>query len=170
MSEIFILNASPIIFLGKAQLLRTISPLGDTWIIPQGVAQEVAAKRPMSFYIPDLSTHAHVREKHITTIHPSITAWDLGQGESEVLTLALQMPGTTAVLDDLQARKCAKLFNIPLIGSLGLILSAKRKGLIPLAKPHLDQLIGAGLYVDPALLNKLLAAVDECHSPEDACE
>jgi predicted nucleic acid-binding protein len=50
-----------------------------------------------------------------------IAAWDLGQGESEVLTLALEKDGAFVVLDDLQARKCAALFDIPLIGSIGLI-------------------------------------------------
>ena len=30
----WVLNASPIILLGKADLLKTISPLAKTWIIP----------------------------------------------------------------------------------------------------------------------------------------
>ena len=33
MSDKFILNASPIILLGKADLLKTISPLAKSWII-----------------------------------------------------------------------------------------------------------------------------------------
>jgi hypothetical protein len=33
MSDNFILNASPIILLGKADLLKTISPLAKSWII-----------------------------------------------------------------------------------------------------------------------------------------
>jgi predicted nucleic acid-binding protein len=36
----------------------------------------------------------------------------------------------TAVLDDLQARKCAKLLDIGLIGSVGLLTMAKRVGLV----------------------------------------
>ena len=38
-----------------------------------------------------------------------IAAWDLGQGESEVLTLALEKDGACVVLDDLQARHASVL-------------------------------------------------------------
>lgn len=91
-------------------------------------------------------------------INPSIAAWDLGRGESEVLTLALEKAGTGVVLDDLQARKCAALFDISLIGSLGLILSAKRKGLLKLAKPEIERLKAVGLYIDPIMLARILTS------------
>jgi predicted nucleic acid-binding protein len=91
-------------------------------------------------------------------INPSIAAWDLGRGESEVLTLALEKAGTGVVLDDLQARKCAALFDISLIGSLGLILSAKRKGLLKLAKPEIKRLKAVGLYIDPIMLARILTS------------
>ena len=38
---------------------------------------------------------------------PRVLAWDLGPGESAVLELALAVPGSTAVIDDLAARRCA---------------------------------------------------------------
>ena len=44
MNSVFILNASPIILLGKADLLRTISPLAKLWVIPDKVAIEVEKK------------------------------------------------------------------------------------------------------------------------------
>jgi hypothetical protein len=59
-----------------------------------------------------------VIQESSSTTHPLIAAWDLGQGESEVLTLALEKDGACVVLDDLQARKCAALFDIPLIDDL----------------------------------------------------
>jgi predicted nucleic acid-binding protein len=85
----------------------------------------------------------------------------LGRGESEVLTLALGRSGTGVVLDDLQVRKCAALFDTPLIGSLGLILLAKRKGLLNLAKPEIDRLIAVGLHIDSAMLTRILVGVGE---------
>ena len=75
------------------------------------------------------------------------------------MTLALRKSGTGVVLDDLQARKCAILFDIPLIGSLGLIVLAKHKGLIDLAKPAIDRLVVIGLHIDPGMLrscNKII--------------
>jgi len=101
-----------------------------------------------------------VRE-NASKIHSSIAAWDLGQGESEVLTLGLVKPKTGVVLDDLQARKCAALFDIPLIGSLGLIVLAKRKGLLNIAKPAIEQLVSVGLYIDSAMLTRILIGIGE---------
>jgi predicted nucleic acid-binding protein len=161
MNKNWILNASPIILLGKADLLKIISPLAKAWIVPEAVILEVEAKRSIDHYLSDISCNAKVIQKKVSTIHPSITAWDLGQGESEVLTLALKKPGAGVVLDDLQARKCATLFDIPLIGSLGLIVLAKRKGLINLAKPEIDRLIAVGLHIDPAMITRILVAIGE---------
>ena len=65
------------------------------------------------------------------------------------------------VLDDLQARKCAVVFEIPLIGSLGLIVLAKRCDLLPLAKPAFDRLDSLGFYIDPKIINEILIAIGE---------
>ena len=90
-----------------------------------------------------------------------IAAWDLGQGESEVLSLALENDGVFVVLDDLQAHKCAALFDIPLIGSIGLIILAKRKGLIDLAKPKIERLKAAGLHIDNTMLDRIYTRIGE---------
>ena len=161
MNKNLVINASPIILLGKADLLKTISPLAKTWIIPDGVIHEVQAKRPIDPYLSGLASNSEVVRKTVLNIHPSIAAWDLGRGESEVLTLALEKPCTGVVLDDLQARKCAELFEIPLIGTLGLVVLAKRKGLITLAKPFIERLAVVGLYINFAILTRILVGVGE---------
>ena len=160
MSDKFILNASPIILLGKADLLKTISPLAKSWIIPKGVVREVEKKRSIEPYLSSLSCNSQVIRKS-SAIHPLIAAWDLGQGESEVLSLALENDGVFVVLDDLQARKCAALFDIPLIGSIGLIILAKRKGLIDLAKPKIERLKAAGLHIDNTMLDRIYTRIGE---------
>ncbi len=161
MSDDFILNASPMILLGKADLLRTISPLAKSWIIPKGVVREVEKKRSIEPYLSSLSCNSQVIQKSSATIHPLIAAWDLGQGEGEVLSLALENDGVFVVLDDLQARKCAALFDIPLIGSIGLIILAKRKGLIDLAKPKIERLKAAGLHIDNTMLDRIYTRIGE---------
>jgi len=80
MSKSWILNASPIILLGKADLLKTISSLAEKWIIPDGVLNEVLAKRPIEPYLAALASDSEVVRETVSNIHPSIAAWDLGQG------------------------------------------------------------------------------------------
>jgi len=161
MSRNWVLNASPIILLGKADLLKTISPLAKEWIVPDGVIREVEARSPAEPYLSDVSCKSKLVQKKVSKIHASIAAWDLGQGESEVLTLAFKNPETGVVLDDRQARKCAILFDIPLIGSQGLIVLAKRKGILDFAKPAIDRLITVGLFIEPSMLDRIFHAIGE---------
>lgn len=162
MNENWVLDASPLILLGKAGLLKTVSPLAKVWIIPEGVIREVEVKRPIEPYLSEISYSSEVVQENVSKIHPSIAAWDLGQGESEALTLALVgKPGIGVVLDDLQARKCAALLDIPLIGSLGLVVLAKRKGLLNLAKPEFERLKAVGLHIDSAMLTRILTRIGE---------
>jgi predicted nucleic acid-binding protein len=65
---------------------------------------------------------------------------DLGPGETEVLALALESSSPVVVLDDGLARRAAKVLNVPLTGTLGLLLDAKTRGLVPAVLPLLDRL------------------------------
>jgi predicted nucleic acid-binding protein len=48
-----------------------------------------------------------------------------------------------------------------LTGTLGVLLLAKVRGLVALLAPLLDELRGAGLYLDPALMDQVLALAEE---------
>ncbi len=58
----------------------------------------------------------------------SLAAWDLGLGESQVLSWIYQNPGYEAILDDRAAKNAAASLGIPVRGTLGVILLAKREG------------------------------------------
>lgn len=162
MNNVFIVNASPLILLGKADLLRTVGPLADAWIVPEGVVAEVEKKRFIDTYITELKVSSKVSQESIPQINALVAAWDLGQGESEVLSLAMQKGiGAKVVLDDLQARKCAKLLDIGLIGSVGLLVMAKRIGLINAVQPEIKKLTEVGLRIDPELLKKVYQKIGE---------
>lgn len=88
-----------------------------------------------------------------------VLAWDLGAGESEVLSYAHQNEGRAAVLDDRAARRCAHALEVPCVGTLGIILRAKRQGVIPAAVPLLKSLQATGFRLDAAVLRPALLAV-----------
>lgn len=87
-----------------------------------------------------------------------VLEWGLGAGESSVLSWALAHPSCTVVLDDGEARACAKTLKVPLIGTLGVALRARRNGRIPAAAPVLAALRAAGLRLDDAVLRQALKA------------
>jgi predicted nucleic acid-binding protein len=90
-----------------------------------------------------------------------LLAWDLGAGETQVIALGIQIGATRVVLDDLEARKCAKAFELNVIGTLGLVARAKHLGVIDRVRPVMEQLACSGMHVSPALLNSILAELGE---------
>ncbi|MDM8553320.1 DUF3368 domain-containing protein [Desulfococcaceae bacterium HSG7] len=161
MTHNWIFNASPLILLGKANLLNIISPLAEQWGVPESVVKEVSRKSSINPILDQLSEQSKVCLQKADSVDPFVASWNLGEGESEVLTLAIHSSKYGVVLDDLQARKCAQILNIPLIGSMGLLVKAKREGLIEAVKPSFEKLVAVGLYIDPALMKKVLNSIAE---------
>lgn len=65
------------------------------------------------------------------------------------------------IIDDLGGRKCADSLDIPVRGTLGLVLAAKRRGVIPKARPVIEDMMSAGLYLSKRVLDRALEKVGE---------
>lgn len=128
-------------------------------IVPDAVVEEVTA------YSDDaaraLATEEWIEPGPAVGTPSSISAWDLGAGESAVLAWAVAHPGTVAVLDDYAARTCAQALNVPLVGTLGLALRAKVSGRVSTAGSLVEELRRAGLYLSDRVVRKALALVGE---------
>ena len=99
MKERWVVNASPIICLAKAGQIDLLLKLADEIIVPQPVAEEIRAG-PIS----DPARQALEGGKLViveTVALPEILAWDLGKGETAVLSYTMANPGWTAIIDDL---------------------------------------------------------------------
>ena len=59
------------------------------------------------------------------------------------------LPGSIAVLDDLAARRCAAALRLDVVGTIGLLLMAKKAGIIPTIRGPLDAIVSAGLFISP---------------------
>ncbi len=161
MSRRWVIDASPLILLGKVAQVGLLHELCDELIVPEIVVREVGAKTEGAALVERLSSSPRIRIEAEVLIAPDLRSWDLGPGESQVLALAALAPGARAVLDDLEGRRCAQAMGIPIIGTLGVVLRAKRKGILPAARPIIKQLRGLGLYVSDSLIESALAHVGE---------
>lgn len=94
------------------------------------------------------------RNARAARLHP---AWDLGQGETAVLSYALAHRKWVAVLDDGAARRCARSLAVNMTGTLAVVLLAKQYGLIDSAAQVLQDLRGAGFRLDDAVIRDALA-------------
>lgn len=161
MTENWIIDASPLILLGKAGQLEWLPQMGRI-LIPESVAAEVTAGSPddpaRRWLEAPQGAACMVREEAPTN---DLLAWDLGAGEIAVIAMAMANPGQEAVLDDAAARRCAMVFGVPMRGTLSFVALAKKRGLIPACRPVFDQLLAAGLYVSPALVEQVALAAGE---------
>lgn len=139
MAEI-ICDTSPIQYLYQLELLRILPALAERVIIPSAVAKEVSAGKASGVNLPDVERldWLEIRQPDSTLALPLVT--DLGPGETEVLMLALESRELVAVLDDALARRVAETLGLQFTGTLGLLLDAKRAGLVSEIAPLLDQL------------------------------
>jgi len=123
--------------LGLLDLLRKLS---YQIIVPPAVVDEIAVGKNLGVSLPDLGTLDWVTIRHPASESALPLITDLGEGETEVLMLALELRESVAILDDDLARRLAKALKIRHTGTLGVLLDAKRAGLVPKIAPLLDQL------------------------------
>ncbi len=74
-----------------------------------------------------------------------------------MLSFALQHPGYIAVIDDRQARRCAHVFNLAILGTAAVVVLARRRGLIDSTESALRRLQDAGLWLSEVLITRLAA-------------
>jgi predicted nucleic acid-binding protein len=156
-----VFNASPLILLGKADLLPTLKLLCDKIAIPSAVAEEIRQGPERDPSIVWLETEGSDYVHPPAPLDSVIAAWDLGKGESHAIALARAIPDSEVILDDWRARKCAVSLHIPLRGTLGIVLLARKSGLIPSAATLLHRLIEMDYRIDPVLLRAALKEVNE---------
>jgi predicted nucleic acid-binding protein len=90
----------------------------------------------------------------------------LGPGETQVITQAVRHGANRIVIDDLEARRCAKAMGLSMIGTLGIIGRAKAVGLIHQAGPIVQRLLDTGLYASDDIVQVLLREVGESLIPD----
>jgi predicted nucleic acid-binding protein len=84
---------------------------------------------------------------------------DLGKGESECIVLAKEMNADFVVLDDKDARKMAEFLGLDVIGTLGILVMAHKKGEIKNLKSVIDEVRGKNFWMDDNLYNKILKEI-----------
>ena len=75
----------------------------------------------------------------------------IDKGESSAIALALETPGCTVILDDYKARKIAERLGINITGTIGVIVKAKLKGIIPSIKPLLEKIKQTDFRLSPVI-------------------
>ena len=160
MTEACVVNASPLILFARIGRLDLIEHLAPTILIPNAVIQEVHAGLAKDPTAAAALAWAEPYRVDDITLAASVEHWDLGPGESQVIAHSAGR-SRWAVLDDRAARRCAAAHDVPVIGSLGIVTRAKYLRQVESARPLVEQLITAGMFMDDKFVDRVLAGVGE---------
>lgn len=119
-------NTSPLLYLHQTGRIDVLKRLYGTVHYAPAVLSELRAGAALGVSVPEPQDIDWLRLLTVrnASLMPLIT--DLGPGETETIGLALELPGSLVILDDLLGRRVALDAGLRVTGTLGPLLKAKR--------------------------------------------
>lgn len=156
MHKTVITDTSPVFYLHRLGYLELLEKLYGGIIIPYSVSEELDEGRKAGEDVPDIEKYKWITLKKIPVPSHIKIIPDLGKGEAEAIALALEERLHLLIIDDSLAREIAKLLSLNFTGTAGVLLRAKKEGLINEIKPVLDKLKAAGFFLKDKLVDDIL--------------
>ena len=157
-----IVNSTPLIILSNIGKLELLKKLYAEICIPKAVFDEVCAKEDSACQrildYPDWIHICKIKDESQKRMYQA----KLHAGEVEVMILAQENPvADLVILDDNAAKKTAKFLGLKVTGTLGIILKAKKHGVVGNVSDLLAKLIDNGFYVSQEVQNLVKAEAGE---------
>jgi predicted nucleic acid-binding protein len=159
--EEVVIDASPLITLFRSQQAELLTQLFSNIWVPDAVWQEVTDSGYNDSASQGVATVSWLKQVTVNQIPEVISQQNLGRGESEVLSFALTYPKVRAMLDDHAARRCAKKSGVSTLGTGGLLILAKQRGIIQSVGKSLEALRAAGMWLSDDLIQMLTTKAGE---------
>jgi predicted nucleic acid-binding protein len=159
---IVVSDASPLITLAAVGRLELLPELYGPVCIPEQVYAE-CTRLETRLGARQIATAEWIRVQPASDrILVEVLHRDLDPGESEAIALALQLHADVILIDETRARQLAAQLGLHVVGVIGIVALAKRRGLIPSAREVIEAMkLATGFRIAPALLSSLLQSVDE---------
>lgn len=150
MSKVCVVDSSCLIGLWKIEHIDLLRQMFVQVIVPASVQRE-----------SDIFCEwFEIRSPQNTPLVRSLCTY-LGKGEAEAIALGVEIGDCEVLLDDKKARKTAKFLGLKVVGTVGLLLRAKRHAYLTQVKPLLDQLVSEGFYLSQEIYVKALEIAEE---------
>jgi predicted nucleic acid-binding protein len=134
---IVVSDTSPIRALANLRQLELLTGLFGNVIVPTAVALELL--KPIAGMAPiDLSLLSFVEVRQPRVITAATEGLDAG--EAEAISIALELDVKTVLMDEMLGRSIAVRCGLSVTGTLGILLQARRRGLVPKVAPLVDEL------------------------------
>jgi predicted nucleic acid-binding protein len=160
---IVIADAGPLIHLSLIGSLGLLPELYGRILIPDLVYDEVVKSGeglPGSREVAGaawIAVESHDPESDLFRL----LRGDLDAGEAAAICLAIDRHAEWFLSDDRPARLTAERLGIQVRGSAGILVAAKRKGLVPRVEPLLLRMREEGVWLSQELITKVLQSIGE---------
>ncbi len=153
-------DTSPVTNLIQTGHLFILRELFTEVIIPKTVFEELCRS---AGHKDILESSQWIKVKTVVDIvNVELLKKDLDPGEAEAIVLAKELKSDILIIDERKGRNTAINYGLRITGLLGVIIKAKKKGLISELKPLLDKLINeVNFRVSEKLYNQVLHEVNE---------
>jgi predicted nucleic acid-binding protein len=162
---IIVSDTSPLSNLAIVGCLSLLQQIYNKVIIPQAVAEELRSASDEENLIAgvlSLDWIEVVSAKNLELISVLQNNHNLDRGEAEAIALALELNADELLIDERLGRREATRLGLPITGVLGILLVAKRRGLISAVQPVMDALMNqVGFRVSSQLYTEVLKAAGE---------
>lgn len=157
-----VVNTTPLIALSHVEQLDVLKKLYGRIIIPEAVYRELSVKtESVSKRAIDSSLDWIQIENIQNQMAKTFYKTQLHEGEVEVMILSKEIGADIVIIDDANAKKHAKYLELPVTGTLGVLIKAKQKGYIDELKPILKRMVENGIYISNNLIELCLKQVGE---------
>lgn len=158
-----VVNTSPLLALAACNQIELLRSLYGRVVVPNEVNKELSGgkNRPL---LPGGLTAAHRTWLEVVEVthspKPSLLA-ELDAGEAEVITLALELKASTVLIDERIGWRVAIREGLTPVGSVGIILIAKKKGLIAEVKTQFHEMRNRGIYLSRRVIDAAIIQAGE---------
>lgn len=157
-----VVNTTPLIALSHVGQISVLRKLYGEIIIPEAVYKELSVKtESVCKKVVDSSLDWIRVEKIKDLMARDMYKTQLHDGEVEVMILSKEITADVVIIDDANAKKYAKYLKLPVTGTLGVLMRAKREGYIDRLEPILRQMVERGIYISQNLIELCLKQVGE---------
>lgn len=152
--SVVVSNTTPLIALAWLEQLDLLATLFGSVYIPQAVQAELHYN-PERIGSMELMAAPWLKVAVVENdLAIEMLANELDTGESKAIVLAYEMKAGLLLMDERRGRRRAAERGIVVVGTLGILLEARRRGLVGPLQPFLDRLrdlpfrMSQALYVD----------------------
>ncbi len=156
---ILIADSSALIALASCNSLSLLDSLFHEVSIPKEVYEEIAVKGKQ--FSEELKSYLQNKIVQVDLDGFIISDDSLDLGELSAMLLYKKVKADLLLVDDKKGRKIAKLNEIKIIGSLGVLILAKSKNLIPEIKPLIIQMKKSEIHLAEDIVDYALLVTKE---------